>query len=524
MLGPRSTVRLAELVATLSLGTDLGLGQPMEHIIRECLIALRMSDFMDFEASERAALYYSGLLAWVGCYTDAYEQAKWLGDDLAMKRDQYNYDFGRVGPMATFMLKNIGGARRPLVERVQVTIGFLGDGRRALQDMLKNHYFAADELAARLGLGADVRASLAQTFERWDGKGPLGTKADEILLTSRLINLADVVEVFHGVGGPDAAVAVARERSGTQFDPGLVDLFCTHAGEILSDLEGGTNWETVLGAEPQLGRRISQEQFDEMLEAVADFIDLKSPYTAGHSRGVADLAAEAARIHGLAEEEVLAVRRAGLVHDFGRLGVSNAIWDKRGPLTQGQMERVRLHPYITERMLAFSPVLAPLGALAVQHHERLDGSGYPRGLTGNAITPSGRILAAADTYHAMSELRPHRPARAPDEAAAQLRAEGAAGRLDGDVVNAVLRAAGHSVQRRRDWPAGLTSREVEVLRLVARGLSSREIAEQLVISHKTARNHVEHVYMKIGASNRAQASILAIKHGLLSDSLLLDPA
>ena len=158
------------------------------------------------------------------------------------------------------------------------------------------------------------------------------------------------------------------------------------------------------------------------------------------------------------------------MHDFGRLGVSNAIWDKRGPLTQAEMERVRLHPYLSERMLAFSPALAPLGAIAVQHHERLDGSGYPRGLAGDAITPAGRLLAAADAYHAMTELRPHRPALAPEEAAAELRAEVAAGRLDGDAVDAVLRAAGHRVRRRREWPAGLTAREVEVLRLVTRGL------------------------------------------------------
>jgi DNA-binding CsgD family transcriptional regulator len=214
---------------------------------------------------------------------------------------------------------------------------------------------------------------------------------------------------------------------------------------------------------------------------------------------------------------VVAIRRAGLVHDFGRLGVSNAIWDKRGPLTPSEFERVRLHPYLTERMLAFSPALAPLGAIAVQHHERLDGSGYPRGLWGDTISPSGRILGAADVYHAMTEACPHRPERTPDEAASELRAEVAAGRLDGQAVDAVLRAAGHRVKRQRDWPAGLTAREVEVLRLVTRGLSNREIAEQLVITRKTAGNHVEHIYAKIGVSNRARAAMFAMKHGLMSD-------
>ena len=197
--------------------------------------------------------------------------------------------------------------------------------------------------------------------------------------------------------------------------------------------------------------------------------------------------------------------------------MSNGIWDKRGPLTPAEMERVRLHPYLTERMLAFSPALAPLGAIAVQHHERLDGSGYPHGLSGDAITPAGRILAAADVYRACTEPRPHRPGRSPDDAAAELRAEVTAGRIDGDAASAVLAAAGHRVSRRREWPAGLTAREVEVLRLVARGLSNREIAEQLTISRKTAGNHVEHIYSKIGVSNRARASLFAMKHGLMSD-------
>jgi HD-GYP domain-containing protein (c-di-GMP phosphodiesterase class II) len=296
-----------------------------------------------------------------------------------------------------------------------------------------------------------------------------------------------------------------------------VDLFCRQAPDLLGGLDVASNWDTVLAAEPQLGRLVPGERFDDILAAIGDFIDLKSPYTIGHSRAVADLAAEAARIYGLPDDDVPSLRQAGLVHDFGRLGVSNAIWDKRGGLTQAELERVRLHPYLSERMLAFSPALAPLGAIAAQHHERLDGSGYPRGLSGEAITPAGRILAAADVYHAMTELRPHRPARSPEEAAAELRAEVTAGRLDGDAANAVLRAAGHRVRARRDWPAGLTAREVEVLRLVARGLSNREIAQQLVISQKTAGNHVEHIYSKTGVSNRARASLFALQHGLMAD-------
>jgi HD-GYP domain-containing protein (c-di-GMP phosphodiesterase class II) len=275
----------------------------------------------------------------------------------------------------------------------------------------------------------------------------------------------------------------------------------------------------VINLEPTSSRRLTGSALDAALEAMADFIDLKSPFTLGHSRGVAELAAAAARESGFPAEEVALVRQAGLVHDIGRLGVPNTIWDKPGPLTPPELERVRMHAYLTERTLSFSPALKPLGAVAALHHERLDGSGYSKGLTGDSIGPAARMLAAADVYHALREPRPHRPAHDDDAAARVIKDEVRAGRLDGDAVDAVLRAAGHAPTRRRTWPAGLTTREVEVLRLLARGFSQREIAEQLVITRRTAGHHIEHIYNKIGVSNRARASLFAIKHGLVTDAL-----
>ncbi len=429
----------------LSLGTDLGLGQPMEHMIRACLIALRLAESAAIDDAERGVVYYSGLLAWVGCHTDAYEQAKWLGDDLAVKRDaHYGYDFGKAGPAAAFLVKHVGGAGLPLRQRARTGVQFPGDGRRALAALAENHYLATDELAAKLGLGEQVRMSLKQSYERWDGKGAYGLRGDQIAVSSRLINLADVVEVFRRTGGIDAAVAVARERSGTQFDPDLVEMFCQQAPLIFGDLDAAAS-------------------------------------------------------------------------DIGRLGVSNTIWDKPAGLTRSELERVRLHPYLTERMLSFSAGLAPLGTIAAQHHERLDGSGYPRGLSGDAISSAGRILAAADSYHALTEARPHRPPRSAADAAAELRAGVSSGRLDGAAVDAVLRAAGHRVRRRREWPAGLTAREVEIVRLLVRGLTAKAIAGQLVISPKTASSHIEHIYAKAGVSNRAQLSLFALKHGLMAE-------
>ena len=509
-------VRLAELLAALSLGSDLGMGLPMEHVLRECLISMRLADRMGVDASDRSVVYYTALLAWVGCHIDAYEQAKWFGDDLGMKAAFRWVDFS--GPArARFMLTNFG-EHRPLVERMRLGAELLAAGRVSHHNAMERHCFAAAQVAGQLGLGERVQQSITQTFERWDGKGsPAGARGDEILITARIVNLADVMEVCHRTGGVDAAISVARQRSGTQFDPAVVDAFCASAVEVFDELESVTTWNAVIADEPGLAVWMSDEEFDAALLAMADFVDLKSPYTLGHSRGVADLAATAADEYGLPALESKRLRRAGLVHDLGRLGVSNAIWDKPGELTPAEFERVRLHPYLTDRILASSPTLAPLGAIAVEHHERLDGSGYPRGLHSSALTPASRILAAADAYRTWLEPRPHRPAVTPQRAGERLRAEVDGGRLDGGAVDAVLRAAGERVAGRRSLPSGLTPREVEVLRLLALGLTHAEIADKLVISRKTARNHVEHIYAKIGVSNRALASLFAVRNGLIGD-------
>ncbi len=507
-----SGVRRAELVATLSLGTDLGFGQPMEHVLRQCLLALRLGERVGLHATDREVTYYCGLLAWVGCHVDAYEQAKWFGDDIALKADVRDNDRLGVG----FALTHVGAGLPPL-RRARLGLSFFGEGRRMAHELWSNHGTAAAQLATELSLDEEVQAGLPQIFERWDGLGPMGRSGEEIELAARLVTLADVVEVFHRAGGVEAAVAVAEDRSGTQFDPELVAALGVSATELFAGLDGTSSWDAVIDAEPSLDVELSEGALQEALAAIADFADLKSPWTIGHSRGVAELAERAAGIYGMPASDVVAIRNAALVHDLGRLGVSNAIWDKRGPLTASEAERVRLHPYLSQRMLSFAPKLAPLAAIAVQHHERLDGSGYPHGLRGEEITPAGRLLGAADAYHAMTEERPHRPPLSASDAAAELRAEVAAGRLDGEAADAVLAAAGHRVRRRREWPAGLTPREVEVLRLVARGLSNREIGERLTISPKTAGNHVEHIYLKIGACNRATASLFAVRHGLMRD-------
>ena len=512
----RSGVRLAELVAALSLGIDLGFGQPMEHVLRQCLIALRTAEQAGLDEEQRVAVYYTALLINVGCHTDAHEQAKWFGDDIAMKSGKYDHEFKSVRG-AVAMLGHLG-AGGPALQRFRVGLEFAVSGHKDMDGMIAQHAAMARALAEELRLHDDVSDALGAAYESWDGSGwPGALKGDAIPVASRLAQLAEFVEVAYRVGGIDAATAIATKRSGTQFDPSLAALLCENAGAILGDLDSVNTWDSVIAAEPALAVLLSGDRFDAALEAIANFIDLKSPYTTGHSRAVADLVAAAAIQLGLTHEDVLTLRRAGLVHDFGRLGVSNAIWDKRGPLGPGEWERVRTHPYLTERMLHGSEALAPLGSIAVQQCERLDGSGYPRGLSGGAISRHSRILGAADAYQAMREPRSYRSERTADDAAAELRAEVAAGRLDAEAVDGVLAAAGHRVQRRREGPAGLTPREVEVLRLLAQGLSNKEIAVRLVISPKTAGNHIEHIYAKIDASSRATASLFAMQHGLLPE-------
>lgn len=507
---------MAEILGALSLGIDLGFDQPMSHVLRQCHIAIRLGELVDMEPVDLAATYYTALLVNVGCHTDAYEQAHWFGDDIAVKATKYDHEPFSISD-AVAMLGMLGSGGTPL-HRLRVGLDFAVSGRKDFDGMIEGHARRARLLGEELGMSAPVLAALAASYERWDGKGWPGDLAgDDIPLAARVAQFAEFLEVAHRGGGVDSARELAVRRARKQFDPALADVVATDAEKIFGDLDGIDAWGDVVDGRPGLDVDLSPAECDRALVAVSRFVDVKSPYLLGHSVAVAELAAAAARRARMPPGEVDALRRAALVSGFGRLGVSNGIWDKRGALTAGEWERVRLHPHLTERMLHQSDALAPLGRIAGQLRERLDGSGYPKGLDGTAIGVQGRLLAAADVYQSLREPRPHRPALSAADAADALRSEVRATRLDPSAVDAVLGAAGHRIPRRHDGPAGLTAREVEVLRLLVLGLTNREIATRLVISAKTAGNHVEHIYTKIGVSNRAAASIFAVRHGLLPE-------
>lgn len=507
--------RRAELLAALSLAIDLGLGQPMEHMLRSCVLGRRICEALGLETEIQDRVFYSTLLAWIGCHADSFELAEVFGDDIDLRAGMYTIDMRGLRLVALLLSKV--GSSSPAPVRVARAVGFLAAGRRILTGLMSSHCVSAGALARQVGLDEKTCQVLQYAFERWDGKGlPRGVGGEEIPLEMRIGQLSDTVEVHLRQSGPAAAVAMVRHRRGSHFDPTLADFVCDHAGELLDGLMREDAWTAALGSAP--AERVQDPvELDIMLTALGDFVDLKSPYTAGHSRAVAALAEHAGRLSGLGPGDCTQLRQAGLVHDLGRMGVSNAVWDKGAPLSTLELERVRMHPYLTERILSRVDGLAPVARLAGAHHERVDGSGYPGGLDAQTLTVAQRVLAAADSYCAWTEPRPHRPRLSRDEAAARLRQEVSGFRLDHAAVDAVLEAAGHPQGRRREGPGGLTSRELDVLRLVVRGLSSRQVADELVISEKTARHHIEHIYTKLGVSNRISATLFALQHGIVGD-------
>ncbi len=507
-------VRRSELVATLALVSDLGMGRPMERVLRQTVVAMRLAEAAEVGPEVRSAAYYTSLITWVGCATDTSELAELFGDETTLYADSHDEDLAGL-TMAMFVARHLGNGSSRL-RRVGMVGKFLATAGRSVQAVMESHCQSASDFAGMLELGDSVRAPLVQAFERWDGKGVPGRVGrTDLTMAIRLVHLADAIEAFHHAGGREAAVEVARTRRGTQFDPELVDCFCAQPDAILDGLGSFQAWDEVIDLDPGLGEPLTDAQLDAALFALADFSDLKCPPRVGHSRGVAELVAAAGRTIGMTDDEVTNLRRAGAIHDVGMVGITSAVWNTTDPWTLAQRERARTHPYLTGRMFAHVGPLAPVVACASQHHERLDGSGYPHGISGSALSMPARLLAVADVYHALLEPRPYRPASDPDTAARTLDDEVRAGRLDGDASAAVLRAAGHQVRRRAVLPAGLTRREVDVLVLLVRGCSNRTVAEELTISRKTVSSHLEHIYTKLGVSTRTEAALFAMQHGLV---------
>jgi HD-GYP domain-containing protein (c-di-GMP phosphodiesterase class II) len=512
---PAQPLRLAEAAAVLSLATDLSMGQPLEHGLRTAVVAVRTAQAMGLPEDDQITVFYTGVLHFAGCTAESEIDARFFGDELLARPQMLGAQFGSRRELMTMAMRTAYAEAPPLTRAAMMARSAVG-GMAEFRKWAASHCDVARILGQRMGFSEAIQESLRHLYERWDGKGmPGDQRGDEIPLAVRLMQVAQDADVAWQRGGAGLAREVVSSRAGSGLDPAAVTAFLDAGEQVYEGLDAPSVWDDAMAAEPGPQPVISEERLDDCLAAVADFADLKSMWTIGHSRGVAELAEEAAVVAGLATTDVLLVRRAALVHDIGRVAVPVGVWAKPGPLTRDEREQVRLHAYHTERVLDVAPGLRPLARLAGSHGERCDGSGYHRGSQAGDLPLTAWLLAAADCYQAMREPRPYRAALSAAEAADELSKDAEAGKLAPEATNAVLVAAGQP-RRPMRRPAGLSERECQVLGLLARGLATKQVASRLGISPKTCDHHIQRVYAKAGVSTRAGATLFALEHGLVS--------
>jgi HD-GYP domain-containing protein (c-di-GMP phosphodiesterase class II) len=499
--------RLVDVLAALSLITDLATGFPFERGLRACLVADGLARALDLDPPDHRAAFLASLVRAIGC-GHASENAALFGDDIAFERFLVTFDPGDeavAGAQLAAFEMVVGAAARQKFLAVAPSVG---------PAAVRASCEVAVALGTQLGLPVLVVESFGDVFERWDGRGlPNGRAGEALHPIARIVAVSEQAAIAHALGGVAAARSEIARRAGGHLDASLCEVFLANAEEIVAPIEEADDLvDAVRAAEPGPLRWFSAVDLERPCMALATFADLKGFHLVGHSPHVTELALQAARLAGLDGLDDLRV--AALLHDVGRAGVVSSIWDRPGPIGAADRERVRLHPHWTERVLSLTPLLAALAPVAAAHHERLDGSGYHRGARAADLTRGARLLAAADVLAAMTEDRPHRPARTRDEAARLVQDEAVAGRLDPEMAAAVIEAVG--IRRSRTaWPNDLTDREVEVLRLTARGLSNKEIAASLVVSPRTVQNHLAAAYDKTGRRTRAGAAVFAVEHGLI---------
>lgn len=510
------TIRLAELTGAIARAADVGTGFPPETSLRLCVVAVAVARAIGLSDEETRDVYHAALLRHAGCTSSAHEETRIAGDEIELRSTIAMADMGSPGDALPRIVRGLAHDQR-IDKRVRTVTGFLVRAPSVLPGALRGRCEVAIRFAVRLGLGQRVERALDEAFERWDGKGlPAGKKGKDLSNASRIVSLAELAALYFAVGGVEAARRVVAARSGGHVDPELATRFVEEADAMLADAGSPSLWDRVLDVEPRPFARVGALQQRTMAELLADFADLKSTWTLGHSRGVAARVLKGAEALDATREERDRVEIAALVHDIGRVAVSNALWDKPGPLGRGEMEQVRTHAFHTHRIVSsIGGAIGEVATLASVAHERLDGSGYHRGLAASGLSKWTRLIAAADVAQALSEARPYRPALSQNEADKTLRDLARSGALCPRAVEVVLDARGGASKARASFPAGLSEREVEVLRLVARGLTDKEIASNLGISHRTVHHHNKHAYDKIGVSTRAAAALFLVENGLI---------
>ncbi len=508
----------------LAYATDLATGHSRDFALRSCVLAMRYADAAKLDNDTRRAVFHQALLRYIGCNADTHLLSAAWGDEIALRRELRQIDIGNRAEFVELFVRAIkrkfagaspeelgAAVERGLAEAPQVNI-----------PILSGHCEVAQRIAERIGLPGEIRENLGQIYERWDGKGlPRGLSGNAVKFPVRLVTMAQDAIALNDHHGFEAMKEMIAGRAGGGYESELVDLFLTHAEQLFDGLDGPVDRATILALEPAPHGMLDEKSCEEAYIAIADMIDMRMPHTFGHSRAVALLAGDAAKHAGLPASDVRDVRWAAYTHDIGELAVPVSTWMRAGPLTERETDTAHLHPYHGERALvSLGGAGNAIAALVLRHHERLDGTGYHRYAKAPDLSPASRILAAAEAFQTSREERPYRAALGDEAAAAKLRAAVREGRLCAEAAEAVLTCAGQSA--RREAPerlAGLTPREIEVLRLIAAGYTAKEAARKLEIAPKTADNHIQNLYSKIGVSTRAGAALYALERGLLQHGI-----
>jgi HD-GYP domain-containing protein (c-di-GMP phosphodiesterase class II) len=509
-----ATLRLAELIAPLSVASDSAAGLPPETALRTALIGVSLGRACGLDGAALGEVYYAGLLRHLGCCATAHEETRLMGNEQELRTSMAAVDSASLAQMLKGAAAGFARGKSRL-KRAATVARFMARAPFEVPRIFAARCEVATQFGRRLGLGEGAVRALDEAYERFDGKGvPKRQSRESLSIVSRVLAVAETAAMFVRLPGGEALAArILAERAGGQLDPAVVERFLEGMDAIIGPARADSLLGAALDCEPVPMRTVAADHLLHVALVLADFVDLKSTFTLGHSRRVAAVARRAAAILGVPGADLDLIEISGLLHDVGRISVSNAIWDKPGRLDVGEWEQVRAHAQVTERVLSVAEPWRALARLAASDHERLDGSGYPRGAAPANAGVAARILAASDMYQALVERRPHRPAYSPERAATMLAEEAAAGRLDRAAVSAVLEAAGHV--RRVAAPNDLTARESEILQLLARGLVDKEIAAQLGISHRTVHHHNQSIFGKIGVSTRGAAALFAMEKGLV---------
>lgn len=527
--------RTIDVLGALSLATDMAVGLPVGHGVRATYIGMHLAKELGMPADQHADLFYAGLLMDAGCTAWTSQMAtSVLGDEIVARRELFFFTDPRNPRDVLKWLAQYMARGERLGTRLRRSVNFARHGKEFMLEGLLNTAQVAARIAGRLGASSAVQEALSCAFEQWDGSGPHGKRGGSIPVISRVLYATIFLEVFHLLAGREAAVGLARGRRGRTLDPDVVDAFLRLAAneDFWQGLENEAIWDAVRQMEPDTPYRyFSDAQIDDSTKAFADFADLKSYYSAGHSRRVAALAERIAFSLPLAPTEVVTIRRAALLHDIGLVAVPSFVLHKpEGRLTEVDWESLRLHPYHAERILARVPAFAPMIPLVAAHHERPDGQGYFRGLSQQQIPLGARVIAVADIFDELTHARPGRAALDQETALGEM-SRGAGTRFDREAFAALagalnvpvpgetspvpFRRSGESVSPKQEWPASLTAREVQVLRSLVTGASRRAVADLLSVSEHTVRHHLEHIYGKIDVHTRVEATLFAIEHDLL---------